>query len=163
MWRRADNGPARRQIHASIGAGSQIWALYPLEALCDSRQHLARGSGAWLGCVDHVTGAHSGGRRCAIGRAIQSGSRYGTRPGPIQGEPWCRNTRKENTIFLHVLDWPKDGKVCVNWVGATKAYFLHDANGKALPLPQASGQLVIEGPRHAPDLHVTVIVLEQDL
>jgi alpha-L-fucosidase len=42
---------------------------------------------------------------------------YGTRGGPISPRPWGVTTRKDNTIYVHILDWqdralllPKLGK-----------------------------------------------------
>ncbi|HRW07786.1 MAG TPA: alpha-L-fucosidase [Caldilineaceae bacterium] len=92
--------------------------------------------------------------------AVNGASIYGARPGPVQGEPWCRSTRKDNIVYLHVLNWPNEGKICVNWIGASKAYLLRDANQTPLPFTQASGQLIIDGSQVAPDPHVTVLVFE---
>lgn len=86
---------------------------------------------------------------------------YGTQPGPIQGEAWCRSTRKGNKIYLHVLDWPEDGKLCINGVESSNAYLLHDPKQASLPLTQTDGQLVIDAPAYAPASNVTVLVLEQ--
>jgi len=36
---------------------------------------------------------------------------YATRGGPYQPGPWGASTRKDNRIYLHVLDWPKEGLV----------------------------------------------------
>ena len=69
----------------------------------------------------------------------------------------------DNIVYLHVLNWPKEGKICVNWIGASKAYLLRDAKQTPLPFTQASGQLIIDGPQVAPDPHVTVLMFEQDL
>ena len=33
---------------------------------------------------------------------------YATRGGPFKSGPWGAGTHKENTIYLHVLDWPED-------------------------------------------------------
>lgn len=88
---------------------------------------------------------------------------YGTRPGPIQGESWCRSTRKGNKIYWHILAWPQDGKFRVKWVGAAKAYLLQDPTQSPLPIDQSSGMLALDGPRQAPDPIATVIVLEQPL
>jgi alpha-L-fucosidase len=88
---------------------------------------------------------------------------YSTRPGPIQDVHWCRSTRKGNKIYWHILDWPTDGKLRVQWTGATKAYWLTDPTQSPLPIDQSNGMLSLDGPRQAPDAIATVIVLEQPL
>ncbi len=35
---------------------------------------------------------------------------YGTKPGPIQGQAWCRSTAKPGKVYLHVFDWPEGGR-----------------------------------------------------
>ena len=41
---------------------------------------------------------------------------YGTTASPVRKRPWGRCTRKNSptdTLYLHVFDWPKDGKLLV--------------------------------------------------
>jgi alpha-L-fucosidase len=95
--------------------------------------------------------------------AVNGEAIYATRPGPIQGEQWCRSTRKGHKIYLHVLEWPKDGKLQLNWVGTSKAYLLRDTEQLPLPIDQTSGVLLLDGPLAAPDPIATVLVLEQHL
>ena len=33
---------------------------------------------------------------------------YGTRGGPIKTASWLASTYKDNTVYLHILDWPQD-------------------------------------------------------
>ncbi|MDQ3809634.1 MAG: alpha-L-fucosidase, partial [Chloroflexota bacterium] len=49
----------------------------------------------------------------AMGRWLKRNgeSIYGTRAGPIQGLPWARTTVRQDTVYLHVFDWPTDGIV----------------------------------------------------
>ena len=45
------------------------------------------------------------------------GSIYGTRGGPVAPRPWGVTTRKGNTVYVHVLDWP-DGPLVIPGLGA---------------------------------------------
>jgi len=38
---------------------------------------------------------------------------YGTRGGPLKPGKWGASTHKGNRIYVHVFDWPKDGKLVV--------------------------------------------------
>lgn len=95
--------------------------------------------------------------------AVNGEAIYGARPGPIQGESWCRSTSKGNKVYLHVFDWPAGGKLQVNWTGAIKVYLLADAQQTALPIDQGSGALVVTLPDAVPDAIATVLVIEQHL
>ncbi len=95
--------------------------------------------------------------------AVNGEAIYATRPGPIQGERWCRSTRKGNKIYLHLFEWPADGQIRVNWMGAAKVYLLADTHQRALPINQEHGALVISAPTAAPDPIVSVLVLAQHL
>ncbi len=95
--------------------------------------------------------------------AVNGEAIYGARPGPIQGESWCRSTRKGNKIYLHLFDWPTAGNLQVNWTGAAKVYLLADVQQTALPIDQGSGALVVTLPAAAPDAIATVLVIEQHL
>lgn len=86
---------------------------------------------------------------------------YGTRPGPVQGVEWCRSTRKGSTVYLHVFDWPKGGRLRVPVLAgkATSAYLLADPDRKPLSVSADGDNLVVHGPSQAPDDHDTVVVL----
>jgi len=38
---------------------------------------------------------------------------YGTTAGPFPPLPWGRVTAKEGTLYLHIFDWPKNGRLIV--------------------------------------------------
>jgi alpha-L-fucosidase len=86
---------------------------------------------------------------------------YGTEPGPIQGESWCRSTTKGDKVFLHVFEWPPEGKLVINCPGLniTSAYLLGDSPESALPVTINTGQIEVIGPEGAPDPSDTVVVL----
>lgn len=80
---------------------------------------------------------------------------------PLQN--WGVSTLKGNKLYLHVFEWPKDGKLYVGGLqtAVSKASLLVDASKKALPV-KSNGQhdLVIQLPAKAPDTANTVLVLE---
>jgi len=93
---------------------------------------------------------------------VNGDSVYGTKPGPLQREAWCRSTIKPGKGFLHVFDWPADGEIrvpsCEKLLG--KAYLLSDSTQAALPVSGNGETVLIQGPREAPDPIDTVVVLE---
>jgi alpha-L-fucosidase len=84
---------------------------------------------------------------------------YGTQPGPVQGLDWCRSTCKPGKLYLHVFDWPADGRMClplkdVNVVGAK--LLAGEKNGE-LGVKLTDEGLIIQGPVDAPDSVISVI------
>ena len=52
---------------------------------------------------------------------------YGTTASPFSYLPWGRCTQKGNKLYLHIFEWPKDGKISVQLQNKiTKAYLLSD-------------------------------------
>jgi alpha-L-fucosidase len=95
--------------------------------------------------------------------AVNSESIYGTTASPIGALPWGRCTAKTGKLYLHVFDWPTDGKLRVS-AGKReikKAYLLADKKRRDLLVIQASGaESIIAVPKQAPDLVDSVIVLD---
>jgi len=96
---------------------------------------------------------------------------YGTTPGPFQKAPaWGRVTQKPfdaaqgrpGKLYLHVFDWPKDGKLAVLGLTAKvqKAYLLSDAKHAALTTTVNAGGVEVTVPAQAPDAVASVVVLE---
>lgn len=69
-----------------------------------------------------------------IGRWLKANGAaiYGTSYGPVQGLPAVRSTAKGDRIFLHVFQWPSDGKLIVPRLPAVikQARFL--SNGQSI-------------------------------
>jgi alpha-L-fucosidase len=84
---------------------------------------------------------------------------YGTRPGPLQGLEWCRSTLKPGKLYLHVFDWPPDGKIKLSGLQVSSAYLLSDPAQTSLPITDQDDTVIIEGPSEAPDPIDTVVVL----
>ena len=85
----------------------------------------------------------------------------GTTRTPLAVQAWGESTRKGKTLYLHVFDWPSDGKLVV---GGLKTEVIR---ARLLARPDLSlhisknGQdLTIEIPAAAPDIADSVIALE---
>jgi len=73
---------------------------------------------------------------------------YGTRGGPVPPRPWGVTTRKGDTVYVHVLDWPDEtlalprlgGKVATaRFVkDGGRAAFAEDAGGVRVTIPAAA-------------------------
>jgi len=96
----------------------------------------------------------------AIGKwmRVNGESIYGTQRGPFPYLAWGFATRKGDMLYLHVFDWPKDGKLRVplsNKVQSAKLL----ATGENLAVKNLDGKVVIEVPANAPDAAASVIAL----
>lgn len=97
---------------------------------------------------------------------VNGDSIYGTNYSPVDFDFWWgAMTQKDQTVYLHVLEWKADGIEFNGLVGKpAKAYFLADAQRKPLPISyDANGHVTkIEVPAEAPDYRDTVIAVEYD-
>ena len=85
---------------------------------------------------------------------------YGTKGSPFPFLSWGRATRKGQTLYLHVFDWPKDGQLDVPLGNKiTKAYLLADRK-KNLLVTQSKGKSTIMLPAYAPDKVASVVAIE---
>jgi alpha-L-fucosidase len=88
---------------------------------------------------------------------------YQTHPSPLPLQSWGVVTMKENLVYLHVFNWPPDGRLLVGGIKSNinKAYLLTDKTQKKLPVEflKTSG-IVVSVPEAAPDASNTVIVLD---
>ena len=88
---------------------------------------------------------------------------HGTTRSPFPRAPgWGRVTRKPGKLYLHVLNWPEDGKLVVPGLTAEvkTAYLLADANRAALKTSANAGGVEVALPAQAPDAVASVVVLE---
>lgn len=97
---------------------------------------------------------------------VNGDSIYGTTSSPVDFDFWWgAMTQKEQTVYLHVLEWKKEGIEFNGIIGKpSKVYFLADENREALPVSyETDGHVTkIEVPTKMPDLRNTVIVVEYD-
>jgi alpha-L-fucosidase len=87
---------------------------------------------------------------------------YGTTASVFKRLGWGRSTVKPGKLFLHIFDWPQDGKLSVpglmNDIDA--AYILTDLRKTPLPVERLGDMTTITLPAKAYDPADTVIVLE---
>ena len=94
---------------------------------------------------------------------VNSASIYSTTRNPLPLQSWGEITQKADTLYLHVFEWPKDGKLTVGGLNANvkKAFFLADPKKKPLSTKQINAtDFVISLPKQMPDSLSTVIKLE---
>ncbi len=90
----------------------------------------------------------------------------GTDRTPLPVQAWGESTRKgSNRVYLHVLHWPRKGRIVVGGLKSPirRAYLLADAKHSALPTRRL-GELdwQVQGPAKAPDRTDTVVVVETE-
>lgn len=105
-------------------------------------------------------------RMKAIGRwmATNGPSIYGTTASPFAKLPWGRCTAKASkegtTLYLHVFDWPGDGRlVAPGLKNAVRSAKLLDG-GQSLEVTAGDAGPVVRVPAEAPDADASVVVLE---
>jgi hypothetical protein len=93
---------------------------------------------------------------------VNGESIYGTTASSIGKPKWGRSTTKGDKIYLHVFNWPKDGKLVVEKLDkpVKGAWLLSDSAKKQLTTSIGSNPFVIDVPATAPDAIDSVIVLE---
>jgi alpha-L-fucosidase len=92
----------------------------------------------------------------ANGQAI-----YGTSASPFKKLAWGRATQRPGKLYLHVFDWPADGKLLVPMTNDVKTAYLLSDPGKTLQSDEMeNGVTISQLPASAPDPNATVIVLE---
>ena len=80
---------------------------------------------------------------------------------PLAPQSWGESTLKGNDLYLHVFEWPKDGKLLVGGLDAevSSASLLADPK-TPLPIERVGPDLQITLPASAPDAADSVIMLE---
>ncbi len=91
---------------------------------------------------------------------------YATQASPFKKLDWGRCTQKaagdDTRLYLHVFNWPSDGKLKVPGIfnQAKQVYSLADPRKNLLPVHREEDALVITLPAQAPDPHNSVVVLD---
>jgi alpha-L-fucosidase len=85
---------------------------------------------------------------------------YGTTASPFRKLAWGRATRKGNQLYLHVFNWPTDGKLRVPLSSEVKQASLVSSPGKSLEIANVPEGKIISVPTTAPDSNATVIALD---
>jgi alpha-L-fucosidase len=104
-------------------------------------------------------------RLAAIGAwmEVNGESITGTTASPLGRVSWGRCTARPGKLYLHVFDWPKDGKLAVAGLKnkVVKAYLLADNNRGSLGVRrEGESNLVVAVPNQPVDPVNTVVVLE---
>ena len=87
---------------------------------------------------------------------------YKTHKTSMPLQSWGVTTQNGNNLYLHVFDWPKDGKLYVGGLKSKidKAYLMADSKKSKLLIQSiGDGDFYINVPKKAPDTANTVIVL----
>lgn len=85
---------------------------------------------------------------------------YGTTAGPFSYLSWGAATRKGDLLYLHVTDWPDNGKLNVPITSKTAGAALLINQDKALSVSTEAERIVIKLPEEAPDPVATVVILK---
>jgi alpha-L-fucosidase len=85
---------------------------------------------------------------------------YGTRGGPVAPRPWGVTTKKGNTVYVHVLDWP-DAELTIPPLGGSVRAARALTNGHAVKVEALKdGSLLLDLPASARDDDDTVIAVD---
>src|SRR6266849_3559011 len=135
------------QLMAKTAArgGNMLMNIGPMgDGLIDPKdQQILRGVGAWL--------------------KTNGESIYGSERTPLPVQAGGESTRKGNTLYLHVFDWPRNGKLVLGGLKSdvAKAYLLADPKHKALKVNRLNANdLMIVVPLQPSDSADTVIAVE---
>ena len=93
---------------------------------------------------------------------VNGESIYGTTKGPFSYLSWGAATRKDDLLFLHVTDWPENGKLHVPMTSKAVSATLLVQPDKKLSIKAEQERIVIDLPEEAPDPVATVIILKLD-
>lgn len=84
---------------------------------------------------------------------------YGTEKSPFDFLSWGRCTRKKDTLFLHIFDWPSNGKISLPITNRVKSAWL--LSGKSsVQYQTVNGRLELKLPSNAPDSVASVVALK---
>ncbi|TAL44555.1 MAG: hypothetical protein EPN92_08600, partial [Chitinophagaceae bacterium] len=95
---------------------------------------------------------------------LNNESIYGTKASPLEHIAWGRITQKqmgENArLYLHVFNWPKNGKLVINGLENEVMNASLLAGGKKIQFSKKDNVITLQLPVNAPDPVNTVIVLD---
>jgi alpha-L-fucosidase len=83
---------------------------------------------------------------------------YGTRAGPVAPRPWGATTRRGDTVYVHVLDWP-DRTLSLPSLGARAIDAQTLIGGQRVPVVVSEAGVTLELPPARDDSFDRVIVL----
>jgi alpha-L-fucosidase len=99
----------------------------------------------------------------AIGRwmAVNQESIYDTSASPVDKPTWGRFTRKGDTLYAHIFDWPENGTLTIDTGTLTpiRAHLLADPEKKPLRMEVTGSGTILHLPTECPDPIATVVAL----
>ena len=98
-----------------------------------------------------------------IGRwwSVNGASIRGTERTPLAPQMWGESTRKGNSLYLHVFQWPADGRLLVGGLkGDIRRVSLMTDQQHELPYKRQGQDVEISVPKECPDSADTVILVE---
>ncbi len=87
---------------------------------------------------------------------------YGTAASPFAKLPWGRCTQKPGTLYLHVFNWPGDGRLVVPGLKSAVRSARLIAGGEPLRVDSKGNDKLLHLPASAPDPVASVIRVELD-
>ncbi len=92
---------------------------------------------------------------------VNGDSIRGTTGTPLAVQAWGESTRKGDRLYLHIFQWPRDGRLVVGGLKSQvlKASLLA-APARALPVARQGLDCIVTVPETAPDAADNVVVLE---
>lgn len=94
---------------------------------------------------------------------VNGESIYGTSASPFKKLPWGRCTQKTHdgvtTLYLHVFEWPSDGRLPIPGLKSEIGRATLLASGETLQVVSERSDVALVVPVEAPDPHVSVITL----
>jgi alpha-L-fucosidase len=85
---------------------------------------------------------------------------YGCQASPFKRLKWGRATRQEGKLYLHVIDWPADGRLIVPMSSKVRSAYLLRAPDRQLRFERTSQGLEIDLASNVPDPVSTTVVLD---
>lgn len=87
---------------------------------------------------------------------------YKASSSPLPLQSWGAITRKDNLLYLHVFDWPKNNKLLIGGLKSevVKVYNMVDQKKRALKTIRENGDLYVLLPKQAFDKVDAVLVME---
>ena len=81
--------------------------------------------------------------------------------GPIPfNDDWGGTTQKDNTIYVHIINWPDNGILQIPYSGTKIKAATYLATNKKVDFAQDNGLITINRPDNTQDEIVTVIKLK---
>ena len=92
--------------------------------------------------------------------AVNGDSIYGTTFGPLQNLSYGRTTAKGDVVYLHIYNWPGNGKLEIPDLKRRVLDVRMLDGGRKLEFSQSAGGITLHLPAQAPDADATVVAIK---